>query len=474
MKTLAIQLILFIFSVSLHAQQAFTNSGNMQIHAGASVSGAGNFTNASSGVLINNGSLYVKGNISNAQSSMATGTGSLYLNGSSSQAINGAQVLKTFNLITNNTAGITLNNNLSVGGSHTYTNGMITTSSTPNYLVYEAGSSYTGSSDARHVNGWVKKTGSTDFIFPVGNATYERSVALTNLTAASEFNVKYNPAPTPSYASVYNPLVLVDNFEYWTINKISGAAARVTMNWNTGKVAFPMFMLSGIRAAYFDGIFWRQIGGAAAGVVATSGSVTSNSVTVFNTNFVIGSVSWLLPLRIISFNAERINDHAKVNWVIGNELNVDHYELERSDDGAIFYTVSSQLPFNRNSTELYSYEDHKTFKNIVYYRLKINDRSNQVSYSNIITVSATNAAKDLYVVTNPVDASIEIYAGASAKGAYTYTITNAAGQLMQSGSIDIPYSGIHSINLKPVFAPGSYLLLLRNEKNNLQKMIIKK
>jgi len=474
MKILAIQFMLLVFCGSLHAQQAFTNSGNLQIHSGASVSGAGNFTNSSSGVLINNGSLYIRGNISNDQSSMAAGTGTLYLSGSSAQSINGAQVFKTFNLATSNAAGITLNNNLSVGGLHTYTSGIITTSSTPKYMIYEAGSSYTGSSDTRHINGWVKKLGNTDFIFPVGNATYERSVALTNLTAASEFNVKYNPSPTPSHMSVYNPLVLVDSFEYWTINKISGSAARVTMNWNTSKVAFPMFMLSGIRAAYFDGIFWRQIGGTASGVVATSGSVTSNSVTVFNTNFVIGSVSWLLPLKIISFNAEPINDHAKVNWVIGNELNVDHYGLERSDDGFNFYTVSTQSAFNRNGTEFYSYEDHKIFKNIVYYRLKINDRSSQVSYSKIITVSATYASKELYVVTNPVESSIEIYAGSSVKGAYNYTITNAAGQLMQSGTMDIPYNGIHSINLKPVFTPGTYFLWMKNDKNSLQKMIIKK
>jgi len=435
---------------------------------------AGSFTNASGSAFTNNGVFQVKKDLINDQAGMVAGTGSLYLNGSSAQVVSGSQTFKTYNFFSGNAAGLTLNNNLSVTGLHTFSAGMITTSATPNYMVYEAGSSYTGSSDTRHVNGWVKKLGNADFVFPVGNATYERPVALTNLTAASEFNVKYNRGLTPSYTSVYNPLVLVDTAEYWTINKVSGSAARVTMNWDNSKAPFPMFMLSDVRAAWFDGIFWRGIGGAASGTVATSGSITSNSVSVFNTNFVIGSISWVLPLKIISFNAERINDHAKVNWVIGNELNVDHYGLERSDDGFSFYTVSTQLPFNRNNTEFYSYEDHKIFKNIVYYRLKINDRSSQVSYSKIITVSATNASKEFYVVTNPVESSIEIYAGASVKGTYNYTITNTAGQLMQSGTMDIPYSGIHSINLKPVFTPGTYFLLMKNGKNSLQKTIIKK
>jgi hypothetical protein len=472
---LVCSLILMLAAINTTAQLDTRNSSVVYISTATDTFFvAGSFTNATGSAFTNNGIFQVKRDLINDQAAMATGTGTLYLNGTSAQTVSGSQTFKTNNLVSGNAAGILLNNNLSVSGLHSYSAGMLTTSATPNYMIYEAGSSYTGSSDSRHVNGWVKKIGTTDFIFPVGNATYERSVALTNLTAASEFNVKYNPSPTPNHMSVYNPLVLVDTFEYWTINKISGAAARVTMNWNTAKVSFPNFQLSGIRAAYFDGTFWRHIGGAASGTVATSGSVTSNSVTAFNTNFVIGSVAWLLPINIISFNAQPVNDHAKINWVIGNELNVDHYELERSDDGISFYKVAAQLPFNRNSTEFYSYEDQKVFKNIVYYRLKITDRISQVSYSSIINLSGSNNAKELYVVTNPVDASIEIYAGNAVKGIYNYTITNAAGQTMQAGTIDLPYSGIHSIKLKPIFTAGTYFLLLRNEKNSLQKTIIKK
>ena len=124
--TLSITFLLFC-CVYANAQLAFTNSGNLQIHSGAIVSGSGNFTNTSSAVLVNNGSFYVKGNISNDQSSMAAGTGTLYLNGSAAQSVNGSQKLKTYNLVTNNSAGITLNNELSISGTHTFTAGLITT-----------------------------------------------------------------------------------------------------------------------------------------------------------------------------------------------------------------------------------------------------------------------------------------------------------------------------------------------------------
>lgn len=56
--------------------------------------------------------------------------GLLYLNGTSAQAVGGTQTFETYNLNTDNTAGITLNNNLSVNGVHTFANGLIATSAT--------------------------------------------------------------------------------------------------------------------------------------------------------------------------------------------------------------------------------------------------------------------------------------------------------------------------------------------------------
>src|ERR1043165_5906789 len=84
---------------------------------------SGNFTNASSSSLTNNGQLYVLGNLDNSEASMTAGTGTIYINGTSAQTINGTQAFKTYNLISNNSNGIILNNNLSVSGTHTFTSG---------------------------------------------------------------------------------------------------------------------------------------------------------------------------------------------------------------------------------------------------------------------------------------------------------------------------------------------------------------
>jgi hypothetical protein len=469
-------LILILLSNNLQAQLDVKNTGIVFIGSATDTFFIpGTFTNASGSAFTNNGVVQVKKDIVNDQSSMAAGTGKLFLNGTSVQTVSGSQTFKTYNLITNNAAGFTLNNNLSVSGAHTYTAGMITTSATPNYMVYEAGSSYTGSSDARHVNGWVKKNGNTNFTFPVGNATYEGSIALTNLTATGEFNVKHNPSPTPNRLSTYNPLVYVDTFEYWTINRVSGtAAAQVAMSWDNSKIRFPNLMISDVRVANYDGTFWRAIGGSATGSALTTGNITSSSVSAFNRNFTFGSIAYTLPVKIISFTAGRTNDYTKLNWAVSNELNLVRYELQRSDDGISFYTIYSQIPYNRNGTEFYSYDDKKPLSGTAFYRLKIIDLGTQINYSHIVTVSANTSGKEFYVITNPVSTSIDIYAGTAIKGLYNYTIVNTGGQVMQAGTLDIRNAGTYSIYLKPVIAAGAYVLLVQNEVNKLQKMIIKK
>jgi hypothetical protein len=256
---------------------------------------------------------------------------------------------------------------------------------------------------------------------------------------------------------------------------VSGtAAAQVAMNWDNSKIRFPNLMLADIRASSYDGTFWRSMGGSATGSALSTGNVTSSSVSAFNRNFTFGSIAYTLPVKIISFTAGRTNDYTKLNWAVSNELNLIRYELQRSDDGIGFYTIYSQIPFNRNGTEFYSYDDKKHLGGTVFYRLKIIDLSTQINYSHIVTVSANTSGKEFYVITNPVNTTIDVYAGAAIKGLYNYTIVNTGGQVIQAGALEIRNAGTYSIYLKPGITAGVYVFVIKNETSQLQKMIIKR
>jgi hypothetical protein len=455
---------MLLLGVYTNAQDAFQNSGNLQIHTGASLAGSGNFTNVSSGALVNNGTLYVKGNLSNSQSSMTVGTGTLQLNGSSAQAVSGSQTFKTNNLVTNNAAGITLNNNLSVTAVHTFTAGLIATSVTPNYLIYEAGSSYTGDNDAKHVNGWVRKSGTTNFTFPVGDATYERTINVNTLSALSTFNAKY-AVTTPNTGNVTSPVAVVDPNEYWTVDKVSGGDAQITMNWDNSKVAFPVYILSEIRVAHYTGgTSWTSEGGSASGDVTTTGTITSGTITTYSP-FTFGSISTSLPLNFLNIMAQRKQGNTLVQWKTAQELNVDHFEVERSNKNSTTFNKIGSVPANNTSVvNEYEYTDMLPLEGTAFYRIRSVDKDGKTKYSATVAVSDNSSRNgSFYVLNNPAYQSIYLSTPASYKGVYDYELLGNAGQLVQKGKIHTEFNNIAAIPLTGNMLPGVYILSVHNE-----------
>ena len=465
---------LFLLCVKMAvAQTAATNTGILYITNSADILYAGSdFTNNSGSALTNNGQLHVKGNLTNDQSSLAIGTGTLYLIGTSAQTVNGSQPFRTYHLNTNNGSGITLNNNLSVSGTHTFTAGMITTSVTPNYLIYEAGSSYSGDADTRHVYGWVKKFGSTNFIFPVGNASVERTINLISLSGASEFNVKYAPA-TPNSTLIQAPMQVINTAEYWIVNKISGGSASLAMNWDYSKVPFPNWVLADIRVAYYNGTNWIEAGGSAAGNVATTGTITSNSVAAFG-NFTFGSRNLPLPLRIISFAAQRFNSSTQISWITTNEENVNHFEVQRSDDGINFYAITEVAARNRSITENYSANDIAIIHNIAYYRLNCIDNDGRSKYSQVVSIKENSLNRDLKLVINPVHEQIVLSAGGQLNGLFHYNVSSANGQQITQGKLSIQNGGLYIVSLPAKIPPGVYTLYVNDQNTKFNYRLIVK
>ncbi len=473
MKLKFIILFSFGLSGSVMAQNAMNNTGNLQIHTGASVTGFGDFTNASAGTFINNGTFYVKGTLSNSQSSMSAGIGTLYLNGSSAQSVAGSQIFKTYNLVTDNSAGITLNNDLSVSSTHTFTSGLINSSATPNYLVYESGSSYSGSSDSKHVNGWVKKIGSTDFTFPVGDATFERTTAISNLSAASEINCHYY-TPTQNIYNLLPPVVLVKPNEYWQINKISGGSAIITLNWDHSKVPMDNLLLADILVAHYTGGNWTDAGGitTATGDVTTTGSVTSNAVNTFSP-FTIGSVSFILPLQFLSFTGDRRAGTTFLQWVTENEQRVDYFEIQRSFNASAFVSIGNTAGRNSGKKELYNFEDHSAFQGIAYYRLRSVDLDGKSKLSRIVAVYEQSYLSNNIRVLNPAKGEIIIRSKIDDSEPSNFVLYNAAGKTILKGTIQLMAGADNVIRLPFKPAVGIYMLKLTGSgKEYVHKILI--
>lgn len=470
MKNPILFLLLLCTVTGLNAQQAINNSGNMRIFAGASITSFGNFSNTSTAALVNNGDLYIRGSITNDQASMATGTGTLYLNGTSSQSVAGSQAMRTYHLNSNNAAGIVLNNNLSVTGVHTFAGGMITTSSTPNYLVYEAGSSHTGSNDARHVNGWVKKLGNTNFDFPVGNASYLRSVSLTNLSAVSEFNCHYY-TPSHHLSSVTVPVRMVKANEYWQIDRVSGGTGQVTLNWDHSKIPMDNVMIPDIVATYFNGSNWIDNGGTATGNVTATGTITSIVTNSFG-SVTFGYMTFPIPLTLISFTGERKPGTSYLKWITDNEQSVDHFDIQRSYDAVRFATIGKLPARNMGIQEKYHFEDHSPLAGIAWYRLRTVDIDGKASYSPLILLSEMATPTGSFVVISPVRDAVNILNRTGISGKFNYSLVSMAGQQIIKGTVDMAVNGGAVLPLPAYISGGMYLLHLDNNLSHFTEKII--
>ncbi len=468
---LFLTIIVLMQVVFVQSQIDLQNTGTLVITGGSDIlyiNGA--LTNTVSGALTNNGSLYVRQNLTNGQAAMPVGTGTLYLNGTSAQIVGGAQLFRTFNLVTNNASGITLNANLSVSGAHTFTSGIITTSVTPNYLIYEAGASHTGSADSRHVNGWVKKIGNSNFTFPVGNGTFLRNAAIGNLSASSEFNCKYYLV-TPNPTNVLTPILLVDNNEYWDITRLSGGTADITLNWDNSKIAFPPFVLNQIKVVNYFGGLWTDRGGSATGNILTTGVITATGVGSFGL-YSFGSTDWFVPLQFLKFTAQRKQNYSQLDWSTTRELNAEKYEIERSEDGISYRRIGITLAHNGNGTNKYQYNDALLLNGTAWYRIRSVDKNGRYNYSTVAVVTERSEEGGLYVINNPVYQFIHISTGSVNAGNYEYSLINTGGQLMQKGNITANAGAVSTIPLAAAITPGIYVLDVKNNTHRLTQKIV--
>lgn len=459
MQRIFVTLILLLSTVLGFSQAALQNNGNLQVHTGANIAAHGAFTNTSTATLVNNGTLYIRGNVTNGQASMSAGTGATHLSGTSAQSVNGTQAFRVNNLTTNNSSGITLNNNLNVVSVHTFTAGRIASSATPNYLVYEAGSSYTGSTDAAHVTGWVKKLGSTNFVFPVGNASYLRTISIGTLSGTSEFNAQY-AGTTTNTGNVLPNLVTVDANEYWNLNQVSGGTAIVNLNWEHSKVAFPDYPLASIRVANYSAGMWTSRGGSATGNVTTTGNINSTAQSTFGA-FVIGSQNFSLPLNFLGITAKRQNSITLVEWNTGEEYDVDHFEVERKDTYSSTFTVIAEVRARNMITNKYEIEDRLPLEGTAYYRVKSVDRDGESQYSRVVAVNDKSSGS-MAVLNNPARSTIFISVNNAPKGNYVYQLIDGSGRIVQAGQVLLNGQSVFDIPVSVKSSKGYYFVKISN------------
>ena len=156
-----------------------------------------------------------------------------------------------------------------------------------------------------------------------------------------------------------------------------------------------------------------------------------------------------LTVSMLNFECLMLNERQlKVSWETANEINVSHFNVQRSIDGITFETIGK---VNAKGASTYNFNDplttHDSRFTTLYYRLEIVDKNGALSYSEVKELSFINSSLSIYP--NPTKDYITINGGSVKE----VRISDVSGRLLITGkknSVDIRglVSGVYYVAIE--------------------------
>jgi len=215
------------------------------------------------------------------------------------------------------------------------------------------------------------------------------------------------------------------------------------------------------------------------GTTTTGSASNANRMySVWFKNFAYIAPISTLPVKLTAFNASLAKDKVNLKWETVSEINVSHFQLERSTDGVNFSQAAMVFSYGAADTKAnYSYSDNvASFQvPVVYYRLRSVDidGKSELSETRIIRLSKDQANSiSLLTYPNPVMNELRITVPNNWQNKQTvFELFNANGQIANrkatTGSNQT--ETINTSNL----APGFYIVRVTCDGQTAQQKIVK-
>ena len=205
-------------------------------------------------------------------------------------------------------------------------------------------------------------------------------------------------------------------------------------------------------------------------------SITSNSSTSVADRF---RLIFRPSVEYVTFKGNLIENDIAVDWKIANELNVNRYEIERSNESKVFSTIGSLNSKGDNPAATdYKWVDVNSAAGNYFYRIKSISNNGVVAYSKLVNVKVPNRTTGIFVINNPItDNTIKLQINDSKKGLYNVKLLNNAGQYITAKTINyLGGSNTVSIESSQNLLSGNYQLQVTGPQNKLAaiKVIVQK
>jgi len=179
-----------------------------------------------------------------------------------------------------------------------------------------------------------------------------------------------------------------------------------------------------------------------------------------------------LPLTLLNFDAVDNESNVNLQWQTTNERDIDLFSVERSADGRTFETIGSVTPANNgNLKNDYTSTDLQPLNGTSFYRLKIADRDNTLTYSRIVTIRRQANGKALQIFPNPATDVVNVQINANEP--ITLEIVDAGGRIWKQQTINLHGNTTLPVDVQAL-PSGNYFLLMKGSSTQQIKAFLKR
>ncbi len=158
-------------------------------------------------------------------------------------------------------------------------------------------------------------------------------------------------------------------------------------------------------------------------------TTSTDSATYFN-RFNIYFAPYILPISNINLTVTENNEHLFLSWNVPSANNIFSFTIQRSANGKDFVNLETV------GSSITSYTDLTNLSGAVYYRIRVINNNDEVTYSDAVSISSNSIKNNLSVYPNPIIGSsfkVELYN--TTQGKYTLQLLNSLGQKIISQEI---------------------------------------
>jgi CshA-type fibril repeat protein len=183
-------------------------------------------------------------------------------------------------------------------------------------------------------------------------------------------------------------------------------------------------------------------------------------------NRAILEIGTTLSVDLVFFKGKPSAVGNELSWKAKNETGFSHFELERSDNLAEFYSIAKISGGNENGN--YSTSDKTGIAGLKYYRLRMVDLDGTEEYSKIISIRNNVSEGALNVYPNPIqDFSFRFTTEGKVK---SIQISNIIGKAINANFEN--QENQYKVILPTETAAGIYILQVETDKGRFTKRIV--